>query len=96
MDEAEVVEERVGLGALRGQLAVDLLRLLVLLLLEVDEPQQVQDLLVARPQEVRLLELALRLLEAPLVVEGLALVEVGEEETLIEGRPRRGITHIAR
>ena len=94
-DETEVVEEGVGVGALRGQLAVDLLGLLVLVLLEVDEAQEVQHLLVARAQQVRLFELALRLLVALLVIQGLALVEVLEKETLVERRPRRGIAHMA-
>ena len=75
------------------QLPVDLFRLLVLLLLEVDEPEEVQDLLVARAQEIRLLQLALGVLVVALVVERLALVEVGEEQALVEGRPRGGVTH---
>ena len=93
VDEAEVVEERVGLGALGGELAVDLLRLLELVLPEIDEPEEVQDPLVAGPKQVRFLELALRVLETPLVVEGLALVEVREEEPLIERGPGRGLAH---
>ena len=78
-DEAEVVVEGVGLGALRHQLAVDLLRLLELVLLEVDEAEQVQDLGVAGAQEVGLLQLTLRFVQALGVVHLLALVEVGEE-----------------
>jgi hypothetical protein len=93
VDEAEVVEEGVGLRALRHQLPVDLFRLLVLLLPEVDEPEEVQDLLVARAQEVRLFQLALGVLVVALVVERLALVEMGEEQALVEGRPGGGVTH---
>jgi hypothetical protein len=88
VDEAQVVVQRGDLGALRGQLAVDLLRLLELVLLEVDEAEQVEDVLVARPQQVRLLQLALRFRELALVVERLPPVEVGEEEPLVEGSAR--------
>jgi hypothetical protein len=93
VDEAEIVEEGVGLRALRGELAVDLLRLLQFVLPEVHEAEEVQDALVARPQEIRFLELALGVLESPLVVVGLALVEVREEEPLIERGPGRGLAH---
>jgi hypothetical protein len=85
VDEAEVVVERRHLGALRGQLAVDLLRLLQLVLFEIDEAEQVEHVLVARPQQVGLLQLPLGLHELALLVERLAAVEVGEEQPLVEG-----------
>ena len=56
--------EGVGLGALGHELAVDLFGLLELLLAEVDEPQEIQDLLVPRAQEIGLFELALGLVVA--------------------------------
>src|SRR4030095_7046117 len=96
VDEPEVVEQRGRVGALRRQLAVELLRLLELLLLEVDEPQQVQHALVARAEEVRFLQLALRLLEPLLLVERLTLVEMGQEQSLIEGGAGRGVAHASR
>src|SRR5262249_27996910 len=95
VDEPQVVEERVGLGALGHELAIDLLGLLVLVLLEVDEPQEVQDLLVPRPQQVGLLQLPLRLLELTRLVEVFALVEVGEEQPLVEGAAGDGVAHRA-
>ena len=85
--------ERVGLGALRDQLAVDLLGLVELLAAEVDEPEQVEHPRVARPQEVGLLELPLGLVEAPGLEELAPLVEVGEEQALVERAARDGVGH---
>ena len=93
VDQAEVVVEDVGVGALRHQLAVDLLRLLQLVLPEVDEAQQVEHPLVARTEQVGLLQLPLRGLVLLGVVEVPALVEVGEEQPLIERPPRDGVGH---
>ncbi len=87
-DEAEVVVQRVRVGALRDELAVDLLGLVELLGAEVDEAEDVEDARVARPQEVGLLELALRVVVALRLEELAPLVEVREEEALVERSPR--------
>ena len=92
-DEPEVVVERVDLGALRDQLAVDLLRLAELLPAVVDEAQQVEHARVARAQQVGFLELPLGLVEALRLEELAALVVVGEEEALVEGPPGYRLGH---
>jgi hypothetical protein len=91
--EPEVVVERVGLGALRDQLAVDLLGLAELGGAVVDEPEQVEDARVARAQQVGLFELPFGLVETARLEELLALVVVGEEQPLVERAAGDGLGH---
>ena len=95
-DEAQVVVQGVGLGALRDELAVDLLRLVELLSPEVDEAEEVQHARVPGPEEVGLLELPLGLFE-PAGLEVLPpLVVVSEEQALVEGASGDGVGHASR
>ena len=84
-DQPEVGAENLGAGVVLEELPRRRSGLVVAAALELEQRDEVEDVLVLRPQRTRLLQLGPRLVEVPAPHRAAGAVQVQQEETLIHG-----------